>query len=143
MRSAASAGADAFPRRYRPRRSGGRIEEKMSLDSLNRIVGEAIVNASFCRSLLSDPRSAVRDFELGADELAVISSIRAGSVDSLAQQILAGLELDRANPLLHSDPGGRRLGTGGGQNRAQSSTQTPRIPAEPAIAKAALRLSAC
>jgi hypothetical protein len=90
MRSAASAGADAFPRRYRPRRSGGRIEEKMSLDSLNRIVGEAIVNASFCRSLLSDPRSAVRDFELGADELAVISSIRAGSVDSLAQQILGG-----------------------------------------------------
>jgi hypothetical protein len=115
----------------------------MSLDTLNRIVGEAIVNASFCRALLSDPRSAVRDFELGPDELAVLSSIRAGSVDSLAQQVMAGLDLECVNPLLLTDLGGRLFGTGSGQDRVHSSAQAPRTSATTATGKLALWPTAC
>ncbi len=74
----------------------------MSLDTLNRIVGEAIVNPSFCQSLLADPTTAVRGYELASEELALLSSIRARSVDHLAQQLLLGLDLapERALPAL-------------------------------------------
>jgi hypothetical protein len=93
----------------------------MSLETLNQIFGEAIINASFCRALLTDPGAAVRDYELGAEELEVLSSIRAGSVDNLAQQIIAGLDLERRNVARPPDSGGRTFGVGG----RNTPTRTP------------------
>jgi hypothetical protein len=101
----------------------------MSLDTLNRIVGEAIINASFCRALLSNPGAAVQDYELGPEELALLSSIRAGSVDNLAQQIIAGLDLERANTPWFPDLSGRLFGAGSGHGPARSSVQGPKTPA--------------
>jgi len=122
----------------------------MSLDTLNRIVGEAIVNASFCRALLSDPGAAVQDYELGAEELALLSSIRAGSVDNLAQQIIAGLDLERLNAPPYPDLGGRLFGAGSGHLPARGPGQGPKTaslfgpaPATGAIGKLAILPSAC
>jgi len=101
----------------------------MSLDTLNRIVGEAIINASFCRALLSDPGAAVRDYELGTDEIELLTSIRAGSVDNLAQQIIAGLDLECGNAPRLPDLGGRSSGVSGGHGPARSSVQAARTVA--------------
>jgi hypothetical protein len=100
----------------------------MSLDTLNRIVGEAIINASFCRALLSDPGAAVRDYELGSEELALLTSIRAGSVDNLAQQIIAGLDLERVNTSRLPDLGGRLFGASSGHYPVRSAVQGPKTP---------------
>jgi hypothetical protein len=101
----------------------------MSLETVNRIFGEAIINASFCRDLLSDPGTAVRDYELGTDELALFSSVRAGSVDTLAQQILAGLGLERGSSARLSDPGGRVVGASSWCGSARSPAQAGRVAA--------------
>ncbi len=112
----------------------------MSLEVLNRIVGEAIINASFCRALLSDPGAAVRDYELGADELAVLSSIRAGSVDNLAQQIIAGLDLERPSAPRLSELGGRLFSPGVGHSPGRSSLQASRSASSSPPKSAARRL---
>jgi hypothetical protein len=112
----------------------------MSLEVLNRIVGEAIINASFCRALLSDPGAAVQDYELGAEELAVLSSIRAGSVDNLAQQIIAGLDLERTNAPRLPDLGGRLFGTGSGHHVARGPAP---VPSPTAVGKLAMRPVPC
>ena len=121
----------------------------MSLDTLNRIFGEAIINASFCRALLSDPGAAVRDYELGTEELALFSSVQAGSVDTLAQQIIAGLNLDRGNAQRQPDLGGRVFGVSGGCGPIRSSAQPTRTaglfgsaPANTAVGKL-IALPAC
>ena len=100
----------------------------MSLDTLNRIFGEAIINASFCRALLSDPGAAVRDYELGTEELELLASIRAGSVDTLAQQIIAGLDLERGGVTRLPDLSGRYFGVSGGHSPARGSVHTTRTP---------------
>jgi hypothetical protein len=103
----------------------------MSLETLNRIFGEAIVNASFCRALLTDPGAAVRDYELGTDELELFSSIRAGSVDTLAQQVIAGLDLECRTAVRPPDPGGRTFGVSGGYGAARSYLQAAKAAAPP------------
>jgi len=50
-------------------------------------VGEAIVNREFRAKLLADPRAAVTGFDLTADELELLATIRADSVDQFARQI--------------------------------------------------------
>jgi hypothetical protein len=101
----------------------------MSLETLNRIFGEAITNASFCRALLTDPGAAVRDYELGTEELELLSSIRAGSVDTLAQQILAGLDLEHRLLARPQDLSGHTLGASGGYTTARSPGQSARTVA--------------
>jgi hypothetical protein len=101
----------------------------MSLETLNRIFGEAITNASFCRALLTDPGAAVQDYELGTEELELLSSIRAGSVDNLAQQILAGLDLERRILARPPDLGGRTVGMSGGYAPARSPAQSTKTTA--------------
>jgi hypothetical protein len=122
----------------------------MSLDTLNRILGEAIVNASFCRALLSDPGTAVRGYELGEEELALLTSIRAGSVDNFAQQIIAGLGLERDNPLRHPELDGHLSVPANGHGPAHSSVQAPRLrtshgaaSATAVIGKLVIRPAAC
>ena len=68
----------------------------MSVNVLNQIVGEAIVNKDFCRGLLANPDVAVAGFDLRAEERALISSIRAQSVDHLARQLMAALRPEPA-----------------------------------------------
>jgi hypothetical protein len=70
----------------------------MSAKVLNQIVGEAIVNKDFCRVLLANPGQAVASFELRAEERALISSIRAQSVDHLARQLMSGLKPEFSAP---------------------------------------------
>jgi hypothetical protein len=101
----------------------------MSLEALNRIFGEAIVNASFRRALLSDPTTAVQEYELGTEELELLSSIRAGSVDNLAQQIIAGLDLERRILARPPDLGGRTIGVSGGYTPARSPVQSAKAAA--------------
>jgi hypothetical protein len=101
----------------------------MSLEALNRIFGEAIINASFCRALLTDPGAAVQDYELGTEELYLLSSIRAGSVDNLAQQIIAGLDLERRVLARPPDLGGRTVGMSEGYVPARSPAQSTRATA--------------
>ena len=64
----------------------------MSVNVLNQIVGEAIVNKDFCRVLLANPGVAVAGFDLRAEERALISGIRAQSVDHLARELMAALK---------------------------------------------------
>lgn len=68
----------------------------MSVNVLNQIVGEAIVNKDFCRGLLANPDVAVAGFDLRAEERALISGIRAQSVDHLARQLMAALRPEHA-----------------------------------------------
>ena len=107
----------------------------MSLDALNRIVGEAIVNAAFCRKLLADPGAAVRDYELGREELELLSSIHAGSVDNLAQQLIAGLGLERKVVARPQQVGGHSFAASSGQAPARCTTQPTRTlgPLSPAV----------
>jgi hypothetical protein len=116
----------------------------MSLDTLNRIVGEAIVNAAFCRALLSDPGAAVQNYELGADERALLSSIRAGSVDNLAQQIIAGLDLERASTPRFQEVGGRLFTAGSAHAPARGSVGAAKPPTPVVTAAGVLgRLTIC
>ena len=68
----------------------------MSVNVLNQIVGEAIVNKDFCRVLLANPGVAVAGFDLRAEERALISGIRAQSVDHLARELMAALKPEQA-----------------------------------------------
>jgi hypothetical protein len=68
----------------------------VSVNVLNQIVGEAIVNEEFCRVLLANPGVAVSGFDLRAEERALISGIRAQSVDHLARQLMATLKPEHA-----------------------------------------------
>jgi hypothetical protein len=101
----------------------------MSLDTLNRIFGEALVNAAFCRALLSDPGTAVRGYELDEEELTLLTSIRAGSVDNFARQIIAGLELERGNPPRLPELDRHLAAPVSGRGLVRGSTQAPRTPA--------------
>jgi hypothetical protein len=106
----------------------------MSLETLNRIFGEAIINASFCRALLADPGAAVQDYELGSEELELLSSIRAGSVDNLAQQIIAGLDPECGILARSPDLGGRTCGaSGGGYVQVRSPVQPSKAAAQPTV----------
>jgi hypothetical protein len=66
----------------------------MSVDALNQIIGEAIINKKFRDALLTNPSAAVAGFDLGLEELDLITTIRAQSLDHLARQLIAGLGLE-------------------------------------------------
>lgn len=66
----------------------------MSLDALNQIIGEAIINKEFCRVLLINPPAAVANFDLAVEELDLLTTIRAQSLDHLARQLISELNLE-------------------------------------------------
>jgi hypothetical protein len=71
----------------------------MRVQALNRVVGEAVVNKEFRARLLADPRAALSGFDLAIDELELLATIRADSVDQFAQQLVT---------LLAPEPAGER-----------------------------------
>ncbi len=66
----------------------------MSLDALNQIIGEAIINKSFREALLTNPMGAVTGFDLAVEELDLIATIRARSLDHFARQLMAALSIE-------------------------------------------------
>ena len=70
----------------------------MTLEALNRVIGEAVVNRQFCNRLLAEPRAAVAGFDLAIDELELLTNIAAESLDQLARRLLAELRLEDSVP---------------------------------------------
>jgi len=67
---------------------------------LNRILTAAVVSRRFCNLLLSDPQAALRNgyngetFQLSDSERQLITSIRAGSLQEFASQLVAEFASD-------------------------------------------------
>ena len=85
----------------------------MRVQALNRIVGEAIVDREFRARLLADPRAAVSGFDLAADELELLATIRADSVDQFARQL---------ETRLCPEPAGERARPAGSRGTMLSAT---------------------
>jgi len=102
----------------------------MRLEKLNRIVGEAIINQEFCRRLLTDPRTAAIGFDLATDELELLSSLQADSVDQLARCLVSALALDERG---YRSVGSKTPGVGSartfGNHHASGKSAAPPIRA--------------
>jgi hypothetical protein len=61
----------------------------MTTACLSKIIGTAVIDDGFRNTLLSNPKSALAQFDLGADELKRISSIRAATIEQFAEQLIA------------------------------------------------------
>ena len=71
----------------------------MTHAALSQVLGTALVDDGFRRSLLRNPGEALVPFNLASDELTVLSRIRANTLEQFAQQLLAWFqELDGACP---------------------------------------------
>jgi len=66
----------------------------VSLEALNQIIGEAIINKEFCRVLLLNPPAAVVNFDLAVEEVDLLTTIRAQSLDHLARRLISELNLE-------------------------------------------------
>lgn len=83
----------AVPFTYQHVNSYGLVDRPGSVSGLNQLFAAAVVNQQFCKLLLKDPRSALRQgylgdkFNLTLEEQALILSIRARSLSDLASQV--------------------------------------------------------
>jgi len=59
----------------------------MAHEALQVIVGTAIVDSRFCRRLLADKSDALSDFDLTADEKAIVARTRATTIQGFAQDL--------------------------------------------------------
>lgn len=59
----------------------------MSRETLDRLIGEAVVNKRLRAILLSNPDKVADFFDLSREELQLLSNIRAGSLEELASQL--------------------------------------------------------
>lgn len=59
----------------------------MAHETLQAIVGTAIVDSDFCHSLLQKSPDIARDFELTAEESQAIQSIHASTLSDFASQL--------------------------------------------------------
>ena len=66
----------------------------MCSNSLNRLIGTAMVDRAFQRSLLADPGIAATEFDLAPGEFHLVSSIRAQDIAEFAQKLDAALSLE-------------------------------------------------
>ena len=60
----------------------------MTTACLSQIIGAAVIDHGFRSSLLRNPESALAQFDLKADELKDISSIRATTIEQFAEQLI-------------------------------------------------------
>ena len=60
----------------------------MTTDCLSQIIATAVIDAGFRSTLLSNPESALAQFDLEANELKDISSIRATTIEQFAEQLI-------------------------------------------------------
>jgi hypothetical protein len=75
----------------------------MSSNQLSAVLVNALLDEGFCQSLLHAPDKALTDFELTADELHALSSIRASTIEEFADGM--------ARWLSPSQPANRRIMT--------------------------------
>ena len=61
----------------------------MTTTCLSQIIGTAVIDDSFRNRLLSNPKSALAQFDLEANELREISSIRAVTIEQFAERLIA------------------------------------------------------
>lgn len=59
----------------------------MSRETIDKIIGEALVNKRFRAVLLSNPGKVAGSFHLSPEELQLLSNIRADSLEELASQL--------------------------------------------------------
>jgi hypothetical protein len=60
----------------------------MTTACLSQIIGTAIIDDSFRNTLLSNPKHALAQFDLEANELRDIASIQATTIEQFAEQLL-------------------------------------------------------
>ncbi|MGQ9492527.1 MAG: Os1348 family NHLP clan protein [Anaerolineae bacterium] len=60
----------------------------MTTASLSQIIGTAIIDDGFRSTLLSNPKRALARFNLEANELRSIASIRANTIEQFAEQLI-------------------------------------------------------
>jgi len=56
--------------------------------SLSQIIGTAIIDDGFRSTLLNNPKSALAQFDLEANELRDIAAIRATTIEQFAEQLI-------------------------------------------------------
>jgi hypothetical protein len=61
----------------------------MTTACLSQIIGTAVIDDGFRTTLLSNPESALSQFDLAASDLRDISSIRASTIEQFAEQLIA------------------------------------------------------
>lgn len=59
----------------------------MTASSLSQVIGTAVIDGGFRRTLLRNPERALAAFNLEANELRAISSIRASTIEQFAEQL--------------------------------------------------------
>lgn len=62
-------------------------DNDVALETLNELVGTAVVDRRFRRALLRDPRRVAIGFGLAPDEVEAVAQIRAANLDDFAQQL--------------------------------------------------------
>ena len=55
---------------------------------LSQIIGSAVIDGGFRSTLLNDPKRALAPFNLQANELHEIASIRATTIEQFAEQLI-------------------------------------------------------
>ena len=64
----------------------------MSAHTVHRLIGRALTDRQFRENLLESPQHAIREYTLTQRERALISSLRAMTLEDFSQQLSAGLE---------------------------------------------------
>jgi len=65
-------------------------------ETLQCIVGTAIVDSRFRQELLAQPASALRGFELTPEEREAVGAIRASTIQGFAQELHGWISRDRS-----------------------------------------------
>ena len=60
----------------------------MTTASLSQIIGTAVIDVGFRRTLLNNPKTVLAEFDLEASELRDIASIRAATIEQFAEQLI-------------------------------------------------------
>ncbi len=73
---------------------------------LSRLIGAALINPAFCRLLLIEPAKAIEigfngdAFRLAPEDYALVTLIRANSLEDFARQVVLGRGAERSLPTL-------------------------------------------
>lgn len=77
---------------------GYQRDNQMTAKTLSTLIGTAVIDMRFRQTLLSDPWSALTDFDLSLEEKEAIAGIEANTIEQFAQQ-LAGWIAEVGDPL--------------------------------------------
>lgn len=65
---------------------------------LSQVIGTALVDDGFRRTLLRNPREAVAPFDLASDEVSALARIRAQTLEQFAEQLVSWLAENEQAP---------------------------------------------